>query len=166
MDILGLISGATSNLRNKVGEVETAIDKAYQDSPLGKLENSFTNSAIHKSFEGGKFGGGGGGGMTHAAVDDVQSGYQDSTEGLQGVMSQANILNPMASMLREGGYSDVAMPDYNTFNPNAGSLAQAPSQQPDQPPELDEMDELEEKADRARKGVLAENSPVPMLIEY
>ncbi len=170
MDLISLISGASSNLLDKVGDVSSAIDDAYKSSPLGKLEDSFTNSAIHKAFEGGKFGGGGQGGSTHATVEDIESGYQDATSGLQNVMSQANILNPMAGLVKGGGYSDVAMPDFNTFNPNAGRLPQpAPPPANVPPPEITESDEIEAEANEMSKknqGVLLENpnlKPVPIL---
>jgi hypothetical protein len=167
MDLISLISGASSNLLDKVGDVSSAIDGAYKSSPLGKLEDSFTNSAIHKAFEGGKFGGGGGGGMTHATVEDVESGYQDATSGLQNVMSQANILNPMAGLVKGGSYSDVIMPDYNRYSPMPIQVAEAPSQQVD--PALAEADAIEAEANEMSKknqGVLLDNpnmKPVPIL---
>lgn len=172
MDLISLISGASSNLLDKVGDVSSAIDDVYKSSPLGNLEDSFKNSAIHRAFEGDPnaiFGGGGQGGSTHATVEDIESGYQDATSSLQNVMSQANILNPMAGLVKGGGYSDVAMPDFNTFNPNAGRLPQpAPSQQD---PALAEADAIEDEANELSKknqGVLLENpnmKPVPVLAE-
>lgn len=172
MDLIGLISGASSNLLDKVGDFSTAVDDLYKSSPLGKLEDTFTNSAIHKAFEGDPnavFGGGGQGGSTHATVEDVETGYQDATSGLQNVMSQANILNPMAGMLRGGGYSDVVMENFNTFNPMPIQVAEAPSQQVD--PALSEVEEIERNADEVAKkkqGMLMENpnlKPVPLLAE-
>ena len=71
MDLIGLISGASSNLLDKVGDFSTAVDDLYKASPLGKLEDTFTNSAIHKAFEGDPnaiFGGGGQGGYAVAAA--------------------------------------------------------------------------------------------------
>ncbi len=171
MDLLGLISGASSNLLDKVGDFSSTLDDAYIDSPLGKLEDSFKDSAIHRAFEGDPgavFGGGGQGGSTHATVEEIEPGYQDATSGLQNAMSQANILNPMAGMLRGGGYSDVLMDDFNTFNPMPIQVAPAPSEAVDDPA-MSEVEEIERNGDelaKKKQGMLMENpnlKPVPIL---
>jgi len=113
MNLLSLISGATESIAAKTAGLNSAMDSLYADSPLGKIEEAFQGvedkmlgSATHRAFAGGDFGSGASGASDYTdismggAIDN--SGYVDATSGLQGVMSQAGIMNPASSQLQGG----------------------------------------------------------------
>ena len=167
--LLSLITGAASSLTEGLSGLENAMDKAYKSSPLGKLEDSFTNSSFHKAFEGDPtkdFTFGGSGGMTHPKVEEAKFQYTDANSGMQQAMSQAGILNPSAGLLQGGSYSYEPMQPLSPYSPQQIEQQPAPSQQD---PALAEADAIEAEANEMSKknqGVLLENpnlKPVPIL---
>jgi hypothetical protein len=170
--LLGLITGATSRLTEGLSGLENAMDKAYKNSPLGKLENSFKNSSFHTAFAGDPtkdFTFGGNGGMAHPKVEEAKFQYTDANSGMQQAMSQAGILNPSAGLLRGGSYSYEPMKPLSPYLPQR--IEQQPASSEVDDPALSEIEEIERKADeiaKKKQGMLMENpnlKPVPILAE-
>lgn len=113
MDLLALITGATEAIAAKTAGVNSAMDSFYADSPFAKIEEAFQgaedkmlDSPMHRAFAGGDFGSGNHGASDYTSIGLENSlgnsGYVDATAGLQGVMSQAGIMNPASSQLQGG----------------------------------------------------------------
>ena len=161
MDLLSLISGATSKIGSEMASFENAMTNAYNDSPFGALEDSFKNSGVHQAFAGGQYGGYGGG-MSHATLDQSQPDFVSATNSMQNIMSQAGIMNPSASQLKGG-----TAPDYfplPMISPNPESIYQAP--RPYGQDNLDKLDDLEKDA-KKEVGMLYEpmqmNTPTTLM---
>tara|TARA_R110002126_G_scaffold276685_1_gene422413 strand:+ start:139 stop:636 length:498 start_codon:yes stop_codon:yes gene_type:complete len=152
MDLLSLISGATSKIGSEMAGFENAMTNAYNDSPFGALEDSFKNSGVHQAFSAGRNQyGGHGGGMSHATLDQSQPDFVSATNSMQNIMSQAGIMNPSASQLT-GGSAPNYMP-LPTLRRNPEPIYQAP--RPYGQDNLDELDELEKNAGQ-KVGMLYE----------
>lgn len=118
MNLLALITGATEAIAAKTAGMTSAMDSLYADSPLAKVEEAFQgvenkmlDSPMHRAFAGedgkpGDFGSGSHGASDYTNIGLENSlgntGYVDATSGLQGVMSQAGIMNPASSQLQGG----------------------------------------------------------------
>jgi hypothetical protein len=163
MDLLSLITGATSKIGSEMAGFENAMTNAYNDSPFGALEDSFKNSGVHQAFSSGRnLYGGHRGGMSHATLNQSQPDFVSATNSMQNVMSQAGIMNPSASQLRGG-----SAPSYTplpTLRRNPESIYQAP--RPYGQDNLDELDELEKDA-KKEVGMLYEpmqiNTPTTLM---
>ena len=179
MNLLSLISGATEAITAKTAGVKSAIDNIYADSPLGKFEEAYQgfedkmmDSPLHRAFQGqdgkpGDFGSGpsGASDYTNIAVGRAifHSGDVDATSGLQGVMSQAGIMNPASSQLQGGAPvvgaapvsfkagSQASQPEYvGQYEDNLASVPDAPPVPAIEPVLIDEDEDL------IQAGALAE----------
>tara|TARA_B100001059_G_C17686401_1_gene502551 strand:+ start:254 stop:805 length:552 start_codon:yes stop_codon:yes gene_type:complete len=155
MSLLAFITGATESIAAKTASIESGMSDIYADSPLGKFEqayqgfeNKMLDSPMHRAFQGqdgkpGDFGSGASGASDYSSIsvgDAIDnSGYVDATSGLQGVMSQAGIMNPASSQLRGGlpvlpsapqslrGGSAASVPEYvGEYEDNLASVPDAP----------------------------------------
>ena len=183
MNLLELITGATEAIAAKTAGLNSAMDSLYADSPLGKIEEAFQgaedkmlDSPMHRAFAGedgkpGDFGSGNHGASDYTSIGLENSlgntGYVDATAGLQGVMSQAGIMNPASSQLQGG------LPVMPSAAPSlqAGNAAPAPryvkeyednlASVPDAPPVPEIIQEttpvlIDEDEDLIQAGKLAE----------
>lgn len=74
-----------------VSGVETAFDKVFSETALGKLQDKFETSTWNQAFGGG-----------FDTLDRSPEPIADSTVEIQNAMSQAGIYNPAVSFLKGG----------------------------------------------------------------
>lgn len=138
MSLLPLILGETSALIASTNAIKTGIGQMYEASPLGKLEGAFQgaenkllNAPIHRAFQGQEgipadFGSGPSGATQYSQMNASApgtAGYVDAASAMQGLMSQAGIINSSSSQLQAGGGLAPLRPVIF----NSGSLALNPA---------------------------------------
>ena len=174
IDLLTAIDGATAELADRFSDMTSAFSKAYDDSPMGAIENviqgvddSVSNSGLHQTFAGGDYGSGSFGSSKFENQAFASQGlpeydsYVDATKALQTSVSQAGINNP-AAMQVTGGLPLLPTAPPMQMAAGAPIMDQLPYGQEnldqlddiDTPPVLEDKGEDDETA--VKTGVLAE----------
>ena len=152
--LVGMITGATDSIGSKMADFESALDKVYDDSPLGKVEKAF-DSVIPDAFKGGNYGSAPQGStnmMNYAMPGSLTNTYVDANDQMGALMSQSGILNPAASLLRSGaGMTPTKINDIKR-------MEESKIAEPD--PYAESLKQVDQQIEAIPTGV-----PAPILIE-